>query len=48
MDIPMASGLGRGFSSKLPAIPMRILMASGLGKGASLEDASYSDVYSYG
>ena len=29
MHIPMASGLGRVFSLKLPAIPMVIHMASG-------------------
>ena len=35
MCIPLASGLGRGFSSKLLAIPLGISMASGLGRGFS-------------
>ena len=38
MGIPMASGLGSGFSSKLPTFPMGIpTAATGLGRGFSLK-----------
>ena len=50
MVIPMASGcgLGRGFSSKLPATPMGIPLASGLGMRFFLDVASFSYGYFYG